>query len=253
MTNGPRTLLEQFHLLFLSQLGRSLDKKAFVLKGGCNLRFFHHSIRYSEDMDLDLSGPARHVVQDNVRAVLRSRPFAEILRARGLAIDHATEQKQTDTTQPWKLGLRMTGAAAPLPTKIEFSRRGLDDDVLFESVDPALVRAYRLPPLMLSHYGPEAAVRQKLEALAHRTETQARDVFDLHHLMAGGAGADALRDVSRDVASKARANAVAIDFPTFKSQVLPYLPAEDQVAYDSAGVWDAMVLEVVERLERAAP
>ena len=78
-------------------------------------------------------------------------------------------------------------------------------------------------------------------------------MFDLHHLMAGGAGADALKDVSRDVASKARANAAAIDFPTFKSQVLSYLAAEDQVAYDSAGVWDAMVLEVVERLERAAP
>ncbi len=130
---------------------------------------------------------------------------------------------------------------------------GLDEDVLFESVDPALVRAYRLPPLMLSHYGPDAALRQKLGALAHRTETQARDVFDLHHLIASGAGGDALGRVSREVASKARANAVTLDFPTFKSQVLSYLPAGDQAAYDSAEVWDAMVLEVVERLERVGP
>jgi predicted nucleotidyltransferase component of viral defense system len=252
-TAPPHALIEQFHLLFLGQLGRGLDKRAFVLKGGCNLRFFYGSVRYSEDMDLDLGGADVHVVQEKVRAVLRARTFADILRARGIAIEHATEHKQTTTTQRWKLGLQIAGAAVALPTKIEFSRRGLDEGVLFESVDPALVRAYRLPPLMLSHYGPEAALRQKVGALAHRTETQARDIFDLHHLISGGAGDEALRHASREVASKARANAMTIDFPTFKSQVLAYLPAEERAAYDSPVVWDAMVLEVVEPLERAGP
>lgn len=246
-----RALVEQFHLLFLGQLGRSLDKRSFVLKGGCNLRFFHHSTRYSEDMDLDLAGGAEvHAVQDKVRAVLRSRPFASILEARGIAVEHATEQKQTDTTQRWKLGLQITGLPLPLPTKIEFSRRGLDDGVLFESVDPALIHDYRLPPLMLSHYGAEAAARQKIGALAHRAETQARDVFDLHLLMASGAGGHAL-GVDRETALKARTNALTVDFALFKSQVLSYLPPEDQAAYDSAGVWEAMVLEVVDWLEGA--
>jgi hypothetical protein len=34
----------------------------------------------------------------------------------------------------------------------------------------------------------------------------------------------------------------------FKSQVLAYLPPEDQERFDSPPVWDSMVLEVVEAL-----
>jgi hypothetical protein len=54
-------LVERFHLLFLAQLVRRVKPGLFVLKGGCNLRFFHRSIRYSQDMDLDLGeiGPER--------------------------------------------------------------------------------------------------------------------------------------------------------------------------------------------------
>src|SRR3990172_6739939 len=108
----PIRSVEQFHLLFLAQLSRRVDKKLFVVKGGCNLRFFHRSIRYSEDMDLDLGGVDTHVFRDKVR-----------------------EKKQTETTQRWKLGLRIEGAVVRLPTKIEFSRRGLDEGVAFGSVD----------------------------------------------------------------------------------------------------------------------
>ncbi len=46
--------VELFHLLFLDQLGRKLDKSFYALKGGCNLRFFMKSIRYSEDVDIDI-------------------------------------------------------------------------------------------------------------------------------------------------------------------------------------------------------
>ena len=46
--------VELFHLLFLDQLGRKLDKRFYALKGGCNLSFFMKSIRYSEDMDIDI-------------------------------------------------------------------------------------------------------------------------------------------------------------------------------------------------------
>ena len=53
-TPHPIACIEQFHLLFLDQLGRKLDKRHYALKGGCNLRFYLRSIRFSEDMDLDL-------------------------------------------------------------------------------------------------------------------------------------------------------------------------------------------------------
>ena len=104
---------------------------------------------------------------------------------------------------------------------------------------------------MVSHYGAATALRQKVGALAHRTETQARDIFDLHHLLAAGAPRDALRDVERDDLDQARARATGIDFAIFKSQVLSYLPAEDQPRFDSPDVWDTLVLEIVEALEAA--
>ena len=44
---NERQAIEIFHLLFMAQLGRRVDKSLFALKGGCNLRFFLRSIRHS--------------------------------------------------------------------------------------------------------------------------------------------------------------------------------------------------------------
>lgn len=248
--SGPVQIVEQFHLLFLAQLGRRLDKTLYVVKGGCNLRFFHRSVRLSDDLDLDVAGIGRHALQDKIRLLLRSDTFTQVLRARGLALERVSEPKQTDTTQRWKVGLGWGSGHTPLPTKIEFSRRGLDDEVGFESVDPRLIRAYQLPPFMASHYRADAALRQKIGALANRRELQARDLFDVHHLVAAGAGAEALHGLDPQEIEQARANALAMDFATFKSQVLAFLAPEDQTHYDSQAVWDTLVLEVVEFLHR---
>ena len=51
--------VERFHLLFLSQLGTRVDKNLYGLKGGCNLRFYWKSIRYSQDIDFDVRTVAR--------------------------------------------------------------------------------------------------------------------------------------------------------------------------------------------------
>ena len=246
----PAQSIEEFHLLFLAQISRRVDKRAIVVKGGCNLRFFLKSVRYSEDMDLDVGDLDTQVLRDRVREVLASRPFHQILEARGIEIEHVTEHKQTDTTQRWKLGLRAQGTPVPLPTKIEFSRRGLDEGIAFGSVDPGVARACQLPPLMLSHYDAAAVMRQKVGALGGRPETQARDVFDLHHLLAIGTDAAGLAALDERVVARAGANALSVDFGMFKSQVLAYLPPEDQERFDSSLVWDSMVLEVVEALGR---
>ncbi len=251
-TTTPTGFVEQFHLLFLAQLARRVKPALFVLKGGCNLRFFHQSVRYSEDMDLDLGEIGAGAFRDKVREVLASRPFAQVLEARGVAIERVSEPKQTDTTQRWKLGLRAQGAALPLPTKIECSRRGLEDGSILGSVDPIVARAYRLPPFMVNHYDGASALRQKIGALAGRRETQARDVFDLHHLLAGGDTLRASPERDEDVVERARANALTVDFGRFKSQVLAYLEPEAQAQYDSPSAWDTIVLEVVEALRGAA-
>ena len=47
-------VIELFHLAFLQVLQARLDQSRYVLKGGANLRYFFDSVRYSEDIDLDL-------------------------------------------------------------------------------------------------------------------------------------------------------------------------------------------------------
>jgi predicted nucleotidyltransferase component of viral defense system len=246
-TYGVVQYVELFHLLFLDQLGRKLDKRYFALKGGCNLRFFLKSIRYSEDMDLDARTVSRDILQERVRSILTSKPFSQILKANGLSVVHWTEPKQTDTTQRWKLSLRGDGSAALLPTKIEFSRRGMPDDPLVEPVAPEIIRAYRLAPFMASHYSMDVAYRQKVGALADRALTQARDVFDLYWLINSGANT-ALPEDLRKCRPKAQKNAMAVTFAVFKSQVLSYLSVNHREEYDSESVWETVQLTVAEAL-----
>ena len=70
-----RECVELFHLLFLDQLGRRVNKNQCVVKGGCNLRFFFRSIRYSQDMDLDVRDIPAHALEDKVGGILNSTPF----------------------------------------------------------------------------------------------------------------------------------------------------------------------------------
>src|SRR5260370_6605665 len=95
--------VEHFHLLFLAQLGTRLDKKLYALKGGCNLRFFWKSIRYSEDIDFDVHTIAKHTLQKNVKQILDASGFKQILRSSKMELTNVSEPKQTDTTQRWKI------------------------------------------------------------------------------------------------------------------------------------------------------
>src|SRR5262245_29558219 len=138
-----RQAIEIFHLHFLRAFGARVDKALFVLKGGCNLRFYHRSIRYSEDMDLDIRTMATGTLRSNVDAVLGATSFIRALRAQQLDVIEATAPKQTATTQRWKLNLRMLDQHANIPTKIEFSRRALDGGVRLAPVEGELIQRYK--------------------------------------------------------------------------------------------------------------
>jgi len=56
----------------------------------------------------------------------------------------------------------------------------------FDPVDAKLIRTYELAPILASHYQRLDACVQKVIALATRRQIQARDVFDLHFLLASG-------------------------------------------------------------------
>jgi len=181
-----RQTIEVFHLLFLRALGARVDKSLFSLKGGCNLRFFLRSIRYSEDMDLDIQTMAVGTLRNNVNRLLVEPTFVQGLRTHGIELLKIAEPKQTETTQRWKLILRNTVSRADTPTKIEFSRRGLDYERAIDPVDAAIIREYRLYPVIVQHYTASAAFTQKVLALALREQVQSRDVFDLKLLIDAG-------------------------------------------------------------------
>ncbi len=242
---NDKQYIEIFHLLFLDWIGRKMNKAHYVLKGGCNLRFFFRSVRYSEDMDIDVSAEEPpHALRDKANGVLSGKPFRQTLLAHGIEIEHITESEQTETVQRWKLGLLAERAERPLPTKIEFSRRGLDEGAVFEQVDPGITASHRLSPFLANHYNGTAATRQKFEALQSRQTPQARDVFDLYLLRSSGVN---IGKVARDAGFSLPdllSRVMDITHTLFVGQVLAYLPTEEQARYDDPHVWDAIVLNI---------
>ncbi len=249
----PRQSVEIFHLLFLRALGTRVDKTLYCLKGGCNLRFFMKSLRHSEDMDLDVHTMAAGALRDNVNRVLAAPAFLQGLRAQGLDIVRVTAPKQTETTQRWKLTLRLTEAGTMVPTKIEFSRRGLDGAAALAPVDPEFVRAYRLYPVLVQHYALSAAFAQKVAALALREQVQSRDVFDLKLLLDASADGHPLPAAATAHLPAAIDNAMAVDYDAFAGQVLAFLEPEYQAHYGQPQAWNALQAQVVDALHALVP
>jgi len=246
---NERQTIEIFHLLFMRAFGARVDKDLFALKGGCNLRFFLKSIRYSEDMDLDIHTMAVGTLQNNVNRLLETPAFVQILRAQGIELAKTAQPKQTGTTQRWKLTLRVTESGAEIPTKIEFSRRGLDDEKAVESVDAGIIRTYRLYPVIVQHYTVHAALAQKVAALALREQVQSRDVFDLKLLMDAGGAERPLPATAAAKLATAIDNAMAVDYDAFAGQVLAYLEPEYQGHYGNKRAWNDLQQQVVTGLE----
>jgi hypothetical protein len=120
----------------------------------------------------------------------------------------------------------------------------MGDPLAFEPVDSRLMREYQLTPILASHYLPESAFKQKIGALIHCSQTQARDIFDLDHLLRSGVSTSGMTLPPQWF--KAQQNALAMSYDVFKSQVLSYLEADYQTQYEDPRVWDDMVLRVVE-------
>ncbi len=90
---------------------------------------------------------------------------------------------------------------------------------------------------MVQHYQAPAALEQKVRALAGRSETQARDVFDLALLLRTttlAAGA-----VETDVLEHAVERGLALPREAYLDQVLPFLDPEVAELYPEAA-WASM-------------
>lgn len=241
-------VIELFHLTFLQVLQGRLDQGRFVLKGGANLRYFFDSVRYSEDIDFDLAGLEPWKLADSVDAVLGSAAIGIILRSSGLAVASFTKPKQTATTQRWKVSVDVSDSSNPVRTKIEFSNRNVDERHLLDAVPGRVVDPYALRAPKVQHYTVDAATEQKVEALARRSETQARDVFDLDLLLRR----QPVRSGSVDpqTLQVAAGRALELPFAAFDDQVVPFLEPEVADLYD-AEAWTQMQMFVAEKLENA--
>lgn len=93
---------------------------------------------------------------------------------------------------------------------------------------------------------PGASLRR---ALAHRSETQARDVYDLDLLFSrAGPTRKAVLAALGPVPPQAQERALALSFDEFAGQVGSFLPAEAALDRDA---WEAMQLRVAEILAEA--
>lgn len=250
---------EALHILLLRRLADAVPTGALVLKGGVNLRLFFGSPRSSEDCDLDLDRHAREAYVSAVHDTLTGAWLRSRLAALGVErLDYAGRPaKNTETTVRFKLGVVGHGGVR-LPTRVEASLRGVEpiDEPVRERVEGRMTAPFLAPAdgaLEITHYPRQAAVRQKLRALAARALPQARDVFDLWVLTAGDPAAVDLSALRRGLSTaeleEAGRRALDIDQAQFRDQVVEFLSDDHQRALDSRQEWERRQLFVAELIE----
>lgn len=218
------------------------------------MRFFFGSIRYSEDMDLDLAEVRVDVIQDIVLQILKSQNFVDNLRPysiQSISVPDMVKAKQTETTQRFKIHL-ITFVGEDLFTKVEFSRRGLKDGIMASAVPDSILRDYKLIPIIVPHYNAMAATLQKISALASRPAVQARDIFDLYILSPklNDSEINSLKTPKKGKLERAYENLFSVTFGQFRDSVVSFLSPDEQTSYSSSLFWDEIKLKVANLLEQ---
>lgn len=249
---------EVFHFCFLERLLKSSDPNSYVLKGGVNLRFFFGSPRYSEDMDIDVLSGNVATLKKNGYKLLRDAAFKRSLRVfdiDDIDVNDPSKAKHTATTQRFRFGL-ITPAGHRLPTKVEFSRRTRDtyDDAVMELIDPDIARQYRKLAYRCKHYSGDAAVVQKIKALAGRAVTQARDVFDLGILFRGGhtPSTSLKQPIPKPQLAQAVDSLMGLAWDDYQGQVVEFLDTGSRDEYGSKNAWESLQAFVLSKLEADA-
>ena len=120
-------------------------------------------------------------------------------------------------------------------------------------VDPEIARQYRRLSYRCNHYSGEDAVFQKIQALAGRPVTQARDVFDLGLLQAGGYAISikSNKNLSRELREKASEALMSLTFDDYKGHVVEFIDTANREHYDSPSAWEQLQETVLELLDYA--
>jgi len=222
-----------------------------VLKGGVNLRFFFHSPRYSEDMDIDVRAGNVSTLKKNSYKILHDNGFRRKLQTFGmdnLIVNDPIKAKHTETTQRFKLKI-ITSSGESLPTKIEFSRRKKTHDLCtykLDRVNTEISHRYKRLSFLCQHYTGSAAIIQKIEALSGRAQAQSRDVFDIFILMLGGYPKELdLSKLDPKLITKSKEAVLLLNYTDFKGQVLEFLNEEEYKKYSKEENWNEMQKKVI--------
>jgi len=98
------------------------------------------------------------------------------------------------------------------------------------------------------HYALADAVAQKIAALRGRAQPQARDVFDLHWLLAKK---PPLPRLDAETRREAIERVFAFDAADFEGQVLQFLEPEERKPFEGAAALERIQLRVAEAIEHA--
>jgi hypothetical protein len=103
----------------------------------------------------------------------------------------------------------------------------------------------------MTHYNATYAIRQKIEALAGRPETQARDAFDLDLLFSRYPALTPA--LTSNLVEEAIHCAMSIDFDQFRAQVVEFLTPDAQEYYSAPDSWETLQNQVVRKLQSLTP
>ncbi len=241
--------IELFLLAFCQVAAARLPLDEFAMRGGGNLRFFLRSPRRSADLDLDYLGRKFGSFGERMDEVLASRQLSELLRLRDIELlFEGRRAKDTETVKRWKFQLARPGMQTA-SSKIEFSNRGSTAAPVLQQMDAELARHLGGVAARIKHYLPPDAIEQKIRALADRSATEPRDVFDLDHLFRQypEALARSRPDPKKTLAAKERA--IDIPYDDYYRLVGEFLDEDFVGLYGTEQAWTDMVLRVVEQLE----
>lgn len=253
---SPVAARELVHLLILQRLVGLRDGGGVTVKGGVNLRLFFGSVRYSEDMDLDGTREASAAIRSCLKGMFEDREFTEHLQRHGFrGLDPGEgPNKDTETTFRYKFGV-IVGGSVRYPTKVEVSFRARHpaDRIVVEPPEAGILKSFGLAALKLRHYVREAAVRQKIVALAGRREAQARDVFDLDVLVRDRITDELIallaKALPRQRLEEGYERALGISYREYEGQVFEFLAEDIRSYYGTQSTWDEIRLRTAALIE----
>jgi len=116
-----------------------------------------------------------------------------------------------------------------------------------EKVDSEIAKVYNKIGFLCPHYPADAAVLQKIQALAGRSETQARDLFDLDILQSENQLNQRFiqSNLTLELLNTAIEKAETISYEDFKGQVFEYILEEKRDLYSGKKKWERLRANVL--------